>query len=47
MLSDLRTKLMDMVSVSGYVVAIFVVAILLVILLTFGGICGVAGKTLE
>jgi hypothetical protein len=43
LLSNIRNNLVEMVSVNYYATAIFVAAILLVILLTFGGICGVLG----
>lgn len=43
LISDARTKLVDLAFVNYYATAVFVAAILLVILLTFGGICGVAG----
>jgi hypothetical protein len=45
-LSNARTILADLAGVNYYATAIFIAAILLVILLLAGGICGVAGKTL-
>ncbi len=43
-LSDARTSMQDVAAVNVYATGVFVAAILLVILLLFGGICGVAGS---
>jgi hypothetical protein len=44
MLSDFRNSLVALASVNAYVTGIFIAAILLVVLLLAGGLCGVAGK---
>lgn len=43
-LDTARTSLQDIASVNYYATAIFVAAIILVVFLLFGGICGVAGS---
>lgn len=42
-LKQVRINLVEMVSLNYFATAIFIAAIELVILLTFGGICGVMG----
>lgn len=43
-LTDARDNLKDVASVNYYATALFVAAIILVVFLLFGGICGVAGS---
>ena len=43
-IADARTSMQDVAAVNTYATGLFVAAILLVILLLFGGICGVAGS---
>jgi len=45
LLTNLRNQLTNILAVNYYATAIFIAAIILVVLLAFGGICGVAGKT--
>jgi len=47
MLSNLRNNLVDLAGVNIYVTGIFIAAILLVVLLLAGGLCGVAGSIKE
>lgn len=46
-LDTAKTSLQNLAAVNYYATAIFVAVILLVILLTFGGLCGVAGTALS